>query len=185
MKQRQAVVLAMVLASAGSLACGDRTAPTEPSRSFAEARPEAAALAVAGGWSGTIQFHAFEGDSQGFGCNDSAPVSVVLGQDGAILSGRFRAACAGELEMHGAVAGSGLSGSLDIVGGVSLGRISGSISSSQIAFKTTTTVEDQATHKGRQLVVSSEVELHRESSSARTTPILAGGGPSHAIAISR
>lgn len=189
MKRRRAVLLAVVVGTWGSMGC-DKAAPTEPDRALAQMRPQKVAAPaplpeLAGGWSGTITFHSFAGDSQGFACNGAAPVSLVLEQDGSALTGRFRTACSGELVIRGAVAGGGLSGSLDVVGGISLGRISGSISSSHIAFKTRTTIAEDETHKGQAPMVSSEVDLHRQESAAREHPVLAGGRPSPGVDVHR
>jgi hypothetical protein len=194
MKRRHSVLLLVALGCVGSMACGDRTAPTEPARGFAEMSPEKTVapggLLLGGRWGGTITFHAYDGNTSALACDGRAPVSLILEQDGATLSGRFRTACAGELAIHGRVDGSGLFGSLDSVNGPSLGRISGTVAFSRIAFKTTATVGDNSdgstNRGGDQTVVSSEVELHRESSEARAHPVLADvSRPAHAIDIQR
>jgi hypothetical protein len=176
MKRRHAFLLAVVVGTWGSMGC-NKAAPTEPSRALAEPRSEAeqpSSPALAGSWKGTITFHPFAGDYQGFACSGPAPVSVLLSQDGTLLTGRFRTACSGALEIRAVEVGNFLSGSLDVVGGISLGRISGSVSSSRISFKTRTTIGLDETHKGQPPIVSSEVELHRQASVARVNPVLAG-----------
>jgi len=186
MRRRHAVLLAVALVQVGTLACGDRTAPTEPARPvFGAGAEEVLSESLSGRWSGTITFHPVGGDAQGFQCDGSATISVVLDEEGSSLTGRFRTPCAADVALRGVVQGSFLSGSLDVVGGTSLGRISGSVASSRIAFKTWTTLGDDGTHKGEPPVISSEVELHRQENLARTSPTLAGGGRRPRVLVSR
>lgn len=197
MKRRHAVLLTVVTGTLGLLGC-DRAAPTEPDRALAEMSVEktvpAGSLLLSGNWSGTITFHAFDGNSAGLACDGPAAVSVVLDQQGSSLTGRFRTSCAGELEIHGVVSGDGasgsLAGSLDSSSGLSLGRISGTLAYSRIAFQTKTTVgenSDGAPNKGGdRSVISSEVELHRQEFAARRPPVLARDGrPPRGVTVRR
>jgi hypothetical protein len=165
----------------------ERALPTEPDRGLVERRQEVAqpSMNLAGRWNGTVTFHPVDENIQPLSCNGSDVVSLVLTEDGTLLTGRFRTDCSGELQIRGVVNGDGLSGSLDADSGISLGSISGSVSSSRIAFRTLTRVEDDQLHKGQPPAVSSEIELHRQMTTARGTPILAGGGTGRTGTVSR
>lgn len=181
MKRRHAVLLQLVAITGvlGSIQCGsDKAAPTEPDRSFAEALPEAARPSVnaEGRWIGTVTFHAIDGGPERLSCDGPSTISVVLSQDGALLTGRFSTSCPGSLELQGVLNGGGLSGSLNVLGGTSLGDVSGSATSSRIAFKTLTRFGQDQRYKGQPPFVSSEVELHRQENGTHTSPTLAGGG---------
>jgi hypothetical protein len=190
MKRRHAVLLLVALGCAGSMACGDRTAPTEPRPIAAmdeeRVAPREAAVLL-GQWTGTITFHPFGGMSpQGLNCDGSESVSVVLDQNESSVTGRLRTSCAGDLVINGVIQNGFLSGEMHRWGGLPVGNISGAASPSEIRFKTRTNFGLDPTHKGAPAVVSSEVVLHRESTGSRARPVLADvSRPSHAFDIPR
>jgi hypothetical protein len=188
MKRRHAVLLAVLAGTLGWIGC-DRAAPTEPDRSLAEMRPEKVAepqpaMQLAGSWKGTISFYPFQHGLAGFTCSGPAPISVVLEQSASHLTGQFwGGGCAGALTMRVVVAGSVISGSLDTSDGT-LGRISGTVSPSTIAFQTKFLVvpdDNEPNNKGQgqpRQFRTSDVVLEHENSRARSVPLLAGGGRS-------
>jgi hypothetical protein len=57
--------------------------------------------------------HPYNGDYVVLPCEGTAPISVVLTQDGVHPTGKFQSGCAGIMEIHGLVSGDRISGSLD------------------------------------------------------------------------
>ncbi len=198
MKRRHAVLLGVVLVAGalGVIGC-ERALPTEPDRGVAAMRPEKVAspppaAELAGVWTGTITFHAFNDREGGFlsaPCDGPQTIAAALAQSGDALTGRL-ATCAGELELRGHVVGGNLVGTLDRTAGASIGKISGTVSAGRISFFTTQALDDEDDYgrdnDGDGSFRSADVMLQPQDPGPRAHPILAGGGrPSPNFALQR
>jgi hypothetical protein len=197
MKRRHAILLGVVAVAGWEVAGCERALPTEPDRGLAAMRPAtvaspAAALELAGAWTGAITFHAFDDPEEGYiaaPCDGLRTISTVLAQSNGVLTGQF-ATCAGALELRGVIVGGNLVGTLGRTAGASIGRITGSVSSNRISFFVTQPLADEddfgKDNDGDGSFRAADVILQPRDPAERTRPVLAGGGlPTHSVAVSR
>ena len=170
------VVMGVVGCSAGC----NRAAPTEPGGGVLEMVASSSSVSgLSGVWSGTITFHAYsdlEGDSGSSSCDGASPIVVTLSQSGEKLTGQFQSGCGGVLEIRGVVGDTNLSGSLESSAGPGFGRIYGTVTSSDIQFRTVQLTNDEddpegIDNDGDAAYTSTNVELHR-SSPQRPVPVI-------------
>jgi hypothetical protein len=121
MKRKRFLRLFSTLTILGFVACGDRSAPTQPTT----------AVSLAGHWSGTVTSLKDSTSTQSVCLSES--ISADVTQAGASVSGRIVTSCIGSLELTGTVEGDALTGVLlGSSSGFTGGRVSAAVSSSRI-----------------------------------------------------
>jgi hypothetical protein len=179
MKQPRWILALMILGIVGSSVGCNRAAPTEPGGGALQMAAAGSTVSgLSGTWRGTITFHAYsdlEGDAGPSPCDGVESITVTLNQSGQKLTGQFQSGCGGVLEVRGVVAATSLSGSLESPTGPGFGRIFGTVSPSEIQFRTVQLTDDEDDPEGKDndgdaAFTSSEVELYR-SSPERSVPV--------------
>jgi hypothetical protein len=170
-----------VLGIVGALVGCNKSAPTEPAWGALDASAVSSpASGLSGAWSGKITFHPYAGNYVVLPCNATEPISVFLTQDALHLTGQFHSGCAGTMEIHGIVTGGQITGTLDSPTSQDYGKISGTITGSQIQFQSKKIIDEDGDGRpdgrGAPPVLSAEVVLHR--SPERASPITVDRGRS-------